>query len=423
MYGDRSSAPELPEQRPDSLTIPAHTFLVSPEQHRGKGKKRASDRSSCAMHSEQVLDTRALPALRTLIEFTPPDGGRVGGSPSLETLYRPAAQPVSLERTSLDIATRRAQNSTPSTALFSEADNNTYEVDQLDESRPHPLLQRPKSLKRRRSPSPAPPRAPVPVGHPLSAPISQHDVSIESIDRTKRYATSEPRYAPQNERSERANTLVSLKPSKATHVLPRAATGVTTAPRQQNTLSVPHDQRAEPTYQPASSTRVFRQEAYIQQHHPEGKVPAYHQRAPLAHTHDSASSSSNSTQKTREHWHHQNTLPPMKTHFERRLNSSAHAGHDRWRWQRQYHWGKSHNDTRESNCDKNGDTYEPHIMENRCFEDDPDGGGQRLVHGTNHLGPPLKPLDDPLTESIAQKQQLSVLRNQEAEDYPVADTY
>lgn len=39
------------------------------------------------------------------------------------------------------------------------------------------------------------------------------------------------------------------------------------------------------------------------------------------------------------------------------------------------------------------------------------------------MGPPLKPLDPPTTESIALKQQLYVLRKQEAEEYPVADTY
>ncbi len=62
-------------------------------------------------------------------------------------------------------------------------------------------------------------------------------------------------------------------------------------------------------------------------------------------------------------------------------------------------------------------------MENRRYEDDPDGDEPRLVHGTSHMGPPLKPFDDPLAESIAQKQQLIVLRKQEAEEYPVADTY
>ncbi len=423
MYGDRSSAPESAEQRPDSSTIPVHTFLVSPEQHRDKGKKRASDRSSCAMHPEQVLDTRTLPALMTPVEFTSPDGGRVGGSHSLETLYRSAAQPISPERPTPDIAIRSAQNFTPSTAPSSEAYNNTLKMNQSNESRPHPLSQQPKSLKRQRSPSPAPPRVPVPPGHPLSEPISQRDVSIKFIDRIKRNTASEPRYAPQDGRSEITDTLVALKPSKATHVPPRAATSMTTAPRQQNTLNVPCDEKDEPTHQPATYTRDFRQGAYTQQYHPKGKMPGYRQRAPLTHIHDSASSSSDFTQKTREHSHHRNTLPPMKTQFERRPNSSAPAGHDRWRWQRQYQRGKNRDDTRKNNCDEDWDTYEPHIMENRCFEDDPDGDGQRLVHGIYHIGPPLKPLDPPPTESIAQKQQLSVLRKQEAEEYPVADTY
>ena len=62
-------------------------------------------------------------------------------------------------------------------------------------------------------------------------------------------------------------------------------------------------------------------------------------------------------------------------------------------------------------------------MENRHLEDDPDGGEKIPVHGTSHMGPPLKPLDPPATEIIAQKQQLYMLRKQEAEEYPVADTY
>ena len=267
------------------------------------------------MHPEQVLDTRALPARMTLTAFTPPDGRRVGGSPSLETLYGSAAEPISSERTTLDVAIRSAQNSTPSTAPFPEAHNDAPRINQSEESRPHPLPQ-----------------------------------------------------------------------------------------------------------QPASYTRVFQQGAYMQQDHPEGKMSAYRQLAPLAHTHESANSG-DPTQTIYEHWHHGNTLPPITTQFERGQNSSTPTGYDRWRWQRQYHRGRIHDNTREHKCDKNCDTYESHIMENRHFEDDPDGDGRRLVHGTSHMGPPLKPLDPPPTESIAQKQQLNVLRKQEAEEYPVADTY
>ena len=281
-------------------------------------------------------------------EFTPPNDGRVGGSPSLETLYRSTTQPVPLERTTLDAATRRGPNTTPSTAPFPEAHNDPPRLRQSDESRPHPLPQQ--------------------------------------------------------------------------FNLPRAATGVTTAPRQQNTVNVLCDHRGEPTHQPASYTRIFRQGAYVQQDYPEGKMPGYRRLAPLAHTHDSASSG-DSTQTTYEHSHHPYTLPPIKTQFERRQNSSTPTGYDRWRWQRQYHRGRIHDNTREHNCDKNCDTYESHIMENRRLEDDPEGDRRRLVHGTSHMGPPLKPLDPPPTESIAQKQQLYVLRRQEAEEYPVVDTY
>ena len=62
-------------------------------------------------------------------------------------------------------------------------------------------------------------------------------------------------------------------------------------------------------------------------------------------------------------------------------------------------------------------------MENRNLEVDPDGGEPIPMHWTSHMGPPLKPLDPPPTEIIAQKQQLYVLRKQEAEEYPVADIY
>lgn len=267
------------------------------------------------MHPEQVLDTRALPARTTLMASTPRAGGRVGGSPSLETLYGSAAEPISSERTTFDVAIRRAQTSTPG-----------------------------------------------------------------------------------------------------------PATGATSAPRQQNTLNVLCDQRGGPTHQPASNTQDFRQGAYIQQDHPGDRMPGYRQLAPLAHTHNSASSG-DPTQTTYEHWHHGNTLPPIKTQLERRQNSSTPTGHDRWRGQRQYHRSKILNDTREHFCDKDCDTYESHIMENRHLEDDPDGGEKIPVHGTSHMGPPLKPLDPPATEIIAQKQQLYMLRKQEAEEYPVADTY
>lgn len=375
------------------------------------------------MHLEKVLNTKTLPARVTLNEFTPSDGGRVGGSPSLGTLHGSAAQPISSHRTALDVATHSARKSTPSIAPCPEAHNNTPEFYQSIEPRSHLPPQQPKSLKRQRSLSPAPPGIAVLPGHPLSEPIFERSESGESIDRTKKYARLEPRYALRDERSEGADNFVALKPSEATHVPLRAATGVTSAPRQQNALDILCDQRGETTHQPASYPNDFRQGAYVQQDRPEDKVPEYPQQSSLAHTHDSDSSSRDSTQATRGHWNHPNTLPPIKTLFERRQNFSTPIGYDRWRWQRQYHHGRNYDNAREHSSVNDYGTYEPHIMENRRFVYEPDGGGRTLVHGTSPMGPPLKPLDPPTTESIALKQQLYVLRKQEAEEYPVADTY
>ena len=375
------------------------------------------------MHLAQLLNTKALPARGSLNEFTPPDGGRVGGSPSLGTLYGSAAQPISSQRTTLDVATHSAQNSTPSTAPFSEAHNYTLAFNQSIESRSHPLPQQPKSLKRQRSLSPAPPGIPVLPGHTPSEPISQGGGSTESIDRTKKYAKLDSRYAPRDERSETADNLMALKRSEARHVPLRAATGVTSAPRQQNILNALCDQRGEKVQQPASYPRDFRQGAYIQQDRTEDKTPGFSQPSPLAHTHDSASSNSrDSIQATGGHWDHPNTLPPITTLFELRQSSSTPIGYDPWRWQRQYHHGRNHDNTREHSPVKYYGTYEPHIMENRRFVYEPDGEPTQ-VHGAPHMGPPLKPFDPPTTESIALLQQLYVLRKQEAEEYPVADTY
>ena len=372
------------------------------------------------MHLDQVLNPNALPARVSQNEFTPPHSGRIGGSPSLETLYGSVAQPSSSQRTSLDVATRSAQSSRSNTAPFSEAHNHTPRFNQSIESRSHPLPQQPKSLKRQRSLSPAPPGIPVLPGHRPSEPISQGGVSTESIDRTKRYAKLDSRYAPRDERSETDDNLMALKRSEARHVPLRAATGVTSAPRQQNTLNALCDQRGETVQQPASYPRDFRQGAYIQQDRTEDKIPGFSQQSPLAHTHDSASSSSRDTiQATGGHWDHPNTLPPIRTRFELRQNSSTPIRYDRWRWQRQYHHGRNHDNTREQNY---YGTYEPHIMENRRFVYEPDGE-RTLVHETSPTGPPLKPFDPPTTESIALSQQLYVLRKQEAEEYPVADTY
>ena len=151
-------------------------------------------------------------------------------------------------------------------------------------------------------------------------------------------------------------------------------------------------------------------------------MPGFRLPAPLAHTHNSAGSV-DPTQPIHEHWHHGNTLPPIETHFEQRENSSIPTGHDRWRGQRQYHRGRLDDNTSEHSCDKNCDTYESHINENRHLEPDPDGGKPIPVHGTSHIGPPLKPLDPPAAELIAQHQQLYLLRQQEAAEYPVAYTY
>ena len=219
--------------------------------------------------------------------------------------------------------------------------------------------------------------------------------------------------------SERTTLDVAIGSAQA--FTPSTATGATTAPRQQNTLNVLRDQRGEPTHQPASNTREFRQGAYIRQDHAEGMMPGSRLPAPLAHTYNSAGSV-NPTQPAYEHWHHGSTLPPIKTQLELRENSSTPTGHDRWRRQRQYHRSRLDENTGEHSCDKNCDTYESHFMENRHLEDDPDGGERIPVHGTSHIGPPLKPLDPPATELIAQHQQLYLLRQQEAEEYPVAYT-
>ena len=359
----------------------------------------------------------------SLNKITPPDGGRVGGSPSLGTLYGSAAQPSSSQRTPLDVASRSAQNSATSTSPFSETHNNYHGFNQSIESQSHPLPQQPKSLKRQRSLSPAPPGIPVLPRHPLSEPTSQRGVSTESIDRTKRYAKLEPRYAPRDERSERADNPVALKLSEVKIAPIRVATSVTNAPRQQDTLEVLCDQRGETIHQPASSPKDFRQGAYIQQDRLEDKIPEFPQQRPLAHTLDSDSSSKDSTQATRGHWDHPNTLPPIKTLFEWRQNFSTPIRYDRWRWQRQYHHSRNQDITHEHSSVNDYGTYEPHIMESRRFVYGPDGGGRTLVHGPFSMGPPLKPLDSPTTGSIALKQQLYVLRKQEAEEYPVADTY
>lgn len=375
------------------------------------------------MHLEQVLNTKELPARVTLNKFTPPDGGRVGGSPSLGPLYGSAAQPVSSQRTALDVVTRRGQKSTPSIAPNSEAHNNTPELDQSIESRSHPLPQQHKSLKRQRSPSPASSRIPVLLVHPLSEPIFQSGESRESIDRTKKYARLEPRYALRDDRSEGAANMVALKLSEATHVPLGAATGVTSAPRQQSILEVQLHQRCETIHKPASYPRDSRQGAYVQQDRPEDKLPEYPQQSSLAHTHDSASPNRDSTQATLGHWDNAYTLPPIRTLFELRQYYSTPIGYDPWRWQRQYHHGRNHDIAHEHSSVNHYGTYEPHIMESRRFVHEPDGGGQTLVHETSPMGPPLKPFDPPITESIALKQQLYVLRKQEAEAYPVADTY
>ena len=255
-----------------------------------------------------MLDTRVLPAFTTLIASIPPAGEQVGGSPSLEIPYGSAAEPFLSERTTLDVAMRSVQTSTPSTA-----------------------------------------------------------------------------------------------------------TGVIIAPMQQNTLNVLHDQRGEPSHRPASNTRDFRQGAYMQQDHEEGRLPGFLQLPPLAHIYDSAGRG-DLTQTTYEHWHQGNTLPPIMTQFEQRQNSPIPLGHDRWRGQRQYLTGQYH-------TGRILDTYESHIMENRHTVPDPDGGRPIPVHGTSHMGPRLKPLDPPATELVAQKQQLYALRQQEAEEYPVAYTF
>ena len=375
------------------------------------------------MHLDQLLNTKALPARGTLNEFTPPDGGWVGSLPSLGTLYGSAAQTSSSQRTTHDVAARSAQNSAPSTAPFSEAHNYTPGSNQSIESRTHPLPQQAKSLKRRRSLSPAPPEIPVLPGHPLGEPISQRCVSTESSIRTNRYARLEPRSAPRDERSETAENLVALKRSEARHVPLRAATGVTSAPRQQNTLNALCDHRGETVQQPASYPRDFLQGAYIQQDRPEDKIPGFSQQSPLTHTHDAASSSRDLTQATDGHRDHPNTLSPIKTLFEVRQSFSTPIGYDPWRWQRQYHHGRNHDNTREHSSVNYYGTYEPHIMENRRCVYEPDSGQPILVHGTSPMGPPLKPFDPPITESLALSQQLYVLRKQEAEEYPVADIY
>ena len=366
------------------------------------------------MHLEQLLNTKELPARLTLDESTPPVGGQVGGSPSLGTPYGSTAQPISSQRTALDVATHSAQNSTPSIAPFLEAHNNTHGFNQSIESRSHPLPQQPKSLKRRRSLSLAPPGIPVlPAlpAHPPREPIFQGGVSRESIDRTKRYPELKPRYAPRDERSETADNVVALKRSEARHVPLRAATGVTSAPRQQDTLDVLRDQRSETIHQLASYPGDFRQGAYIQQNHPGDNMPGYPQQSPLAHAHDSTNSIRDSAQATDGHWDHRNTLPPIRTLFEWRQTFSTPIGYDPWRRQRQYH-----------HHDKSYGTYVPHIMENRRYVYEADGGEPTLVHGTSPTGPPLKPFDPPTTERIALNQQLYVLRKQE-EEYPIADTY
>ena len=205
------------------------------------------------------------------------------------------------------------------------------------------------------------------------------------------------------------------------------ATGATTPPRQQTTLNVHRDQRGGPTHQPAFNTRDFPQGAYIQQDHAEGMMPEVRLPAPLAHTHNSAGSV-DPTQPVYEHWHHGNTLPPIRTLFEHRERSSTPPGHDRWRgptghdrWrgQRQYHRGRLDDNTSEHSCDKNCDTYESHIWENRHLVVDLDSGKKIPVHGTSHIGPPLKPLDPPAAELVAQHQQLYLLRQEEAGEYPV----
>ena len=61
-------------------------------------------------------------------------------------------------------------------------------------------------------------------------------------------------------------------------------------------------------------------------------------------------------------------------------------------------------------------------MESRRFIYEWNGEGT-LVHETSPMGPPLKPFDPPIIESIALRQQLYVLRKQEADAYPVADAY
>ena len=384
-----------------------------------------------------MLNTKEYPARPTLNRFTPPDGGRVGGSPSLGSLNGSAAQPGSSQRTALDIVTRRGQQSTPSIA---EAHDNTHEFDQSIESRSHPLPRQHKSLKRQRSPSPASSSIPVLPVHPLSEPTFQSGESRELIDRTKKYARLEPRFALQDERSEGANNMVALKHSEATHVPIRPATGATSAPRQQNTLEVQLHRRGETTYQPASFPGDFQQGAYVQQDRPEDRLPEYPQQSSLAHTHDSANSSRDSTQATFGHWHNTytlppinflppinllpptNTLPPMRTLSESRQYYSTPTGYDPWRWQQQYHHARNHDITHEHSCFNRYGTYEPHIMESRRFIYEWNGEGT-LVHETSPMGPPLKPFDPPIIESIALRQQLYVLRKQEADAYPVADTY
>ena len=386
------------------------------------------------MDLEQVLNTKEFLARRTLNRFTPPDGGRVGGSPSLGPLNGPAAQPGSSHRTALDIITRRDQQSTPSITPYSEALDNTHELDQSIESRSHPLPQQHKSLKRQRSPPPTSSSISVLPVHPLSEPIVQSDEPRESIGRTKKYARLEPRYALRDERSEGANNMMALKLSEATHVYPKAATGVTSAPSQQNNLEVQLHQRGETIHQPASFPGDFRQGAYVQQDRPEDKLPEYRQQSSLAHTHDSASSSRDSTQATLGHWDNAytlppinilppiNPLPPIRTLSESRQYYSTPTGYDPWRWQQHYHHGRNHDITHEHSCVNKYGTYEPHIMESRRFIYEPNGE-RTLVHETSPMGPPLKPFDPPIIESIALRQQLYVLRKQEADAYPVADIY
>ena len=389
------------------------------------------------MDLEQVLNTKEYPARPTPNRITPPNGGRVGGCLSLGPLNGSATQPGSSQRTALDVVTRIGQQSTPSIA---EAHDNTHAFDQSIESQSHALPQQHKSLKRQRSPSSASSGVPVLRVHPLSEPVFQSCESRESIDRTRRYARLGPRYALQDERSEGANNMVALKHSEATHAPIRPATGATSAPKQQNALEVQPRRRGETIYQPVSFPRDFQQGAYVQQDRQEDKLPEYPQQSSLAHTHDSASSSIDSTQATVGHRHNthtlppinflpftntlppDNNLPPIKTLSKSRQYYSTPTGYDPWRWKQQYHHGRNHDISHEHSCVNRYGTYEPHIMESRRFMYDPHGVGT-LVHEISPMGPPLKPFDPPIIESIALRQQLYVLRKQEADAYPVADTY